>query len=93
MNFAIFGVGNTGKANCAFLSSLGHQVVLYDRKASHLEPIASLGLTATGMVTGTFTPRVKCGWAKHCIFRRMHSIFIQSIGESRCSVLFGITAK
>lgn len=60
MNFTILGAGNTGKANCAFLSSLGHHVVLYDRTYSRLAAIASLGLTATGMVEGTFTPEVTC---------------------------------
>ncbi len=31
MKFTILGAGNTGKAYSAYLTSLGHQVILYDR--------------------------------------------------------------
>ena len=55
MKFAILGAGNTGKAYSAFLTHHGHQVLLYDRSPSRLEPIRKQGLTATGVVEGTFS--------------------------------------
>ena len=55
MKFAILGAGNTGKAYSAFLTQHGHEVVLYDRKQTRLEPIRAYGLTATGVVEGTFS--------------------------------------
>lgn len=55
MKFAILGAGNTGKAYSAFLTQRGRDVVLYDRRDARLEPIRANGLTATGVVEGTFS--------------------------------------
>lgn len=55
MKFTILGAGNTGKAYSAYLTSLGHQVVLYDRDPRRLTPITEHGIQATGAVNGTFS--------------------------------------
>lgn len=54
MKIAILGAGNTGKAYSAYLSDLGHSVILYDRDPQRLTPIANHGIQATGAVNGTF---------------------------------------
>lgn len=54
MKIAILGAGNTGKAYSAYLSQLGHSVVLYDRDPQRLAPISAHGLQADGAVSGTF---------------------------------------
>lgn len=58
MKFTILGAGNTGKAYSAYLTSLGYQVVLYDRNPRRLAPIADYGIQATGVVNGTFSVSV-----------------------------------
>lgn len=55
MKFTILGAGNTGKAYSAYLTSLGHHVMLYDRDPQRLDPIAEQGIQATGAVNGTFS--------------------------------------
>lgn len=58
MRFCIIGAGNTGKAYAAYLSQLGHDIILYDRDQKRLEPIRQNGLNASGQVEGHFTPFV-----------------------------------
>ena len=61
MRFSILGAGNTGKAYSAYLSELGHDVVLYDRDPQRLIPIANHGIQAAGAVNGTFFVSVTSG--------------------------------
>ena len=64
MKYAVLGSGNVGKANSVFLSHLGQDVILYDRSPDRLDPIQAHGLTATGMVQGTFSIPVTCDLAQ-----------------------------